>query len=180
MVEIIFKIQFLRYQTQISSHQARCKSTIWEFILILRDFFSWVEKFSAGREFFSPVENNCFCRSRIFYPSKSFWPIESLFKWSRFLLVCRQAGRKFFVGSGRFPTKTYHVVQTTWRLSDGNSAGNMFRQILGRIGDLSAAFDQRQACADSQCSFCGCIALSKPSNCSFALTSMSFRDLPLL
>ena len=35
---------------------------------------------------------------------------------------------------------------------------------------------QRQACrTDSQCGFCGCVALSKPSNCSFALTSMSFR-----
>ena len=28
---------------------------------------------------------------------------------------------------------------------------------------------------DSLCGFCGCVALSKPSNCSFALTSMSFR-----
>ena len=27
--------------------------------------------------------------------------------------------------------------------SDGNSAGNMLRQILGRIGDLSAAIDQQ-------------------------------------
>ena len=33
---------------------------------------------------------------------------------------------------------------------------------------------------DSQCGFCGCVALSKPSNDSFAFTSMSFRDLPLL
>ena len=30
---------------------------------------------------------------------------------------------------------------------------------------------QTQACADSQCGFCGCVALSKPSNCSFAPTS---------
>jgi len=27
--------------------------------------------------------------------------------------------------------------------SDGNSAGNMLRQFLGRIGDLSAAIDQQ-------------------------------------
>ena len=27
--------------------------------------------------------------------------------------------------------------------------------------------------------FCGCVALSEPSNYSFALTSMSFRDLPV-
>ena len=33
---------------------------------------------------------------------------------------------------------------------------------------------QRQAYTNSQCGYCGCIALSKPSNCSFALTSMSF------
>ena len=39
---------------------------------------------------------------------------------------------------------------------------------------------QRQAYIDSQCGFCGCVALSEPSNYSFALTSMSFRDLPLL
>ena len=32
----------------------------------------------------------------------------------------------------------------------------------------------------SKCGFCGCVALSAPSNYSFALTSMSFRDLPLL
>ena len=30
---------------------------------------------------------------------------------------------------------------------------------------------------DSQCGFCGCVALSKPSNGSFALTSMSFRPV---
>ena len=39
---------------------------------------------------------------------------------------------------------------------------------------------QRQAYTDSQCGFCGCVALSEPSNYSFALTSMSLRDLPLL
>ena len=39
---------------------------------------------------------------------------------------------------------------------------------------------QRQAYTDSQCGYCGCVALSQPSNYSFALTSMSFRDLPLL
>ena len=39
---------------------------------------------------------------------------------------------------------------------------------------------QRQAYTGSQCGFCGCVALSEPSNYSFALTSMSFRDLPLL
>lgn len=32
---------------------------------------------------------------------------------------------------------------------------------------------------DSQRGFCGCVALSKPSNYSFALTSMSFRDFNL-
>ena len=36
------------------------------------------------------------------------------------------------------------------------------------------------AYTDSQCGFCGCVALSEPSNYSFALTSMSFRNLPLL
>ena len=35
---------------------------------------------------------------------------------------------------------------------------------------------QRQACTDSQCGFCGCVALSKPSNYSFALTSTFLRD----
>ena len=39
---------------------------------------------------------------------------------------------------------------------------------------------QRQACTDSRCGFCGCVTLSKPSNYSFALTRMSFRDLPLV
>ena len=39
---------------------------------------------------------------------------------------------------------------------------------------------QRQAFTDSQCGFCGCVALLEPSNYSFALTDMSFRDLPLL
>ena len=38
---------------------------------------------------------------------------------------------------------------------------------------------QRQAYTDPQCGFCGCVELSK-SSYSFALTSMSFRDLPLL
>ena len=35
---------------------------------------------------------------------------------------------------------------------------------------------QRQAYTDSQCGFCGRVALSEPSNYSFALTSMSFGD----
>ena len=39
---------------------------------------------------------------------------------------------------------------------------------------------QRQAYTDPQCGFCGCAELSKSSNYNFALTSMSFRDLPLL
>ena len=39
---------------------------------------------------------------------------------------------------------------------------------------------QRQAYTDSEYGYCGCVALSKPSNYSFTLTSMSFRDLPLL
>ena len=39
---------------------------------------------------------------------------------------------------------------------------------------------QRQAYMDSEGGGGGCVALSKPSNYSFALTSMSFRDLSLL
>ena len=35
---------------------------------------------------------------------------------------------------------------------------------------------KEKACTDSQCGFCGCVTLSKPSNYSFALTSMSFWD----
>ena len=62
-----------------------------EFILILRDFFSWVEKFSASREFFSPVEN-FFRRSRIFLSVENFFTGRELFGRSRIVFV----GRDFF------------------------------------------------------------------------------------
>ena len=42
----------------------------------------------------------------------------------------------------------------------------------------------RQTCTGSQCGFCGCVLVVShyqlPSRCIFALTSMSFRDLPVL
>ena len=38
-------------------HQAMCKSTLRELMLIFRDLFSWVENIFTGREIFSPVEN---------------------------------------------------------------------------------------------------------------------------
>ena len=39
---------------------------------------------------------------------------------------------------------------------------------------------QRQTCTDSQCDFCGCVALSNAFELHFFLIIMSFRDLPLM
>ena len=95
----------------MSFHQARCKSTLSELILIFQDLFSWVENFLsrsrnfftgrefftgrvfflAAREVFAPVEN-VFCRSRIF------WPVENFLHRSRKFFV----GREFFDRSRMF------------------------------------------------------------------------------
>ena len=151
----------------------------------------------VGRKVFGRLRNS-FWRSRIFLPVKNFFTgrelflsVENFLQVEKFLadrefflvvenFFCLSRGwTKIFCGKLAFSRENVSCGINNMASSDGNSAGNMLRQILGRIGDLCAAIDQRQAYTDSQCSLCGCIALSKPSNYSFALTSMSFRDLPL-
>ena len=85
--------------------------------------------FFGGREFFY--------RSRIFFGDREFFTGRTVFARSRVFQLSR-----VFVGNGRFRAITSRGINNM-ASSDGISAGNMLRQILGRIGDLSAAIDQQ-------------------------------------
>ena len=73
----------------MSFHQGRCKSTIWEFILILRDFFSCVEKF-FGRSRTSGRSRIVFCLSRIFLAVENFFVGREFSGQSRIVFVGRE------------------------------------------------------------------------------------------
>ena len=71
----------------MSFHQARCKSTLSELILIFQDLFSWVENFfGRSRNFFT---GRVFLRVEFFV-----WPVDNFLHWSRNFFI----GREFFVG----------------------------------------------------------------------------------
>ena len=81
------------------------------------------------------------------------WVSKALFKWST---------------TGKPEVAYSHMDKLWWHPPEPHLSSQVGKE------------KQRQAYTGSQCGFCGCVALSEPSNYSFALTSMSFRDLPLL
>ena len=96
----------------------------------------------GSREFFLSVEN-FLARSRIFYLSRIFFfPVENCSAGREFF--CRFICWDHMLGMQRaFSRQNSTRGINNMASSDGNSAGNMLRQILGRIGDLSAAIDQQ-------------------------------------
>ena len=90
----------------MSFHQARCKSTLSELILIFQDLFSWVENFfGCSRNFFT---GRVFLRVEFFV-----WPVENFLHWSRNFFV----GREIFLSVEKFfcRSKIFWPVESVFR-----------------------------------------------------------------
>ena len=89
----------------------------------------------ASREFF--------CRSRMFWPDQEFFTHREYFLSVEFFLPDQNFFVGLYAGQRVFLRQNASRGVNNMASSDGNSAGSMLRQILGRIGDLSTAINQQ-------------------------------------